>query len=364
MFKMDFEYTRSLKNFTDKLVTILDLRELMGTIVENISTTLKVDNVALLTIDKKNRMFSVKASVGFDTTVRGITVREDNPLIVWLKGKVRERKQMAIRTALLEGMYSPETELISCMDLFKAELCIPLFFYEQLIAVITISIKKSGDIYSSEDLNMLKTLSNQASIALSNAFAYDDMRKTYLGTIEALAMAIEAKDQYTRGHSERVVKVAMEIAREMGIPRDQIELLQYAGILHDIGKIAIDDEILKKNTTLTEEEFMAIMEHPAAGESIVAPISFLDGVRTIIRHHHERWDGRGYPDRLAYESIPLLSRILTVADTFDAITSARSYRPARSHDEAVSELQRCAGKQFDPEVVEYFVAAYKKGRIS
>ena len=240
---------------------------------------------------------------------------------------------------------------------------IPLFFSEKLIAILSLGEKKSGEYYNSSELRLLKTLSNQAAIALSNAISYDALKKNLLGTIEALSTAIEAKDEYTRGHSDRVVKIAVEVAKEMNISRDDIDLLRYAGMLHDIGKIAIDDNILRKPSSLTGDELKKIMRHPEIGENIIAPIQFLDEVRKIVRNHHERWDGNGYPDKLGQERIPVLSRILAAADTFDAITSARSYRPARTTVEAIAELIKCSGTQFDPAVVDAFVLAHRRGSI-
>jgi putative nucleotidyltransferase with HDIG domain len=249
------------------------------------------------------------------------------------------------------------------MDKLNAELFIPLFFSEKLIAIITLGEKRSKEEYNSSELRLMKTLANQAAIALSNAMAYDELKKNFIGTIEALSTAIEAKDDYTRGHSDRVVKIALEIAKELNISREEIDLLKYAGVLHDIGKIAVDDSILQKNSSLTKEEFHKVKNHPEVGESIISPIKFLDDVRKVIRSHHERWDGAGYPDQLRDDEIPVLARVLSVADAFDAITSARSYRPARSTDEALEELMKCSGTQFDPAVVEAFVIAHKKGNI-
>lgn len=362
-FRTKYEYLGVLRNFTDRLVMILELRRLMQTIVDNIGQILQVEYVALMLYDPKTHEYQTKASVGFESDVRDVSFKHDALMIQHLKSRLKFKHQMAQKSKILEEKAWGFPTLAEQMDMFKAELFIPLFFSEKLIAVLTLSEKKSGEYYSSSELRLLKTLANQAAIALSNAMSYDELKKNLLGTIEALSTAIEAKDVYTRGHSERVVKIAVEIAKEMSVSRDEIDILRYAGMLHDIGKIAIDDSILQKATSLTPDELNKIMDHPEIGENIIAPIKFLDDVRQIIRNHHERWDGRGYPDRLNSDRIPVLSRILAVADAFDAMTSARSYRPARDTEKALDELIKCSGTQFDPVVIDAFAQAHKKGNI-
>jgi putative nucleotidyltransferase with HDIG domain len=227
-----------------------------------------------------------------------------------------------------------------------------------------LSEKKNGELYSTDDLNLLGSFANEAAIAFSNAIAYDNLKKTYIGTIEAFAKAIEAKDIYTRGHSERVLKISMAIATEMGLPRDQIETLRYASILHDVGKIAIEDRILNKQGSLDTFEYEVIKQHPIVGANIVSTISFLNEAIDVVKHHHERYDGTGYPAGLKAENIPLLSRIISVADAFDAITSNRLYRQAVENNMAVEEISRCSEGQFDPGVVDAFLSAYGKNKIA
>lgn len=184
---------------------------------------------------------------------------------------------------------------------------------------------------------------------------YVDIRAAHLETIQALALALDAKDPYTLGHSERVAEYAEEVGRQMNLPESEIELLRYAGILHDIGKIGISDAVLNKVGKLTDAEFQLIQSHTTIGARVVKPMGVLRGVSQVIRHHHERYDGRGYPDGLKGEEIPLAARILAVADAFDAMTSDRVYRAGLAVDEAVEELIRNKGTQFDPRVVDVFV---------
>ncbi|MEW6087035.1 MAG: HD domain-containing phosphohydrolase [bacterium] len=182
--------------------------------------------------------------------------------------------------------------------------------------------------------------------------AHKDLKELYHDLIVAFANAIDAKSHWTKGHSIGVAKYAVAIAREMGIKEHDIDILNIAALLHDIGKIGTDDEILDKTTKLTDEEFALIKKHTIQGEEILKPIKSLNTIVSIIRSHHEKIDGKGYPDNLKGDNIPLLARILCVADSYDAMTSERPYRSSISKKDALSEIKRCSGTQFDTQVVE------------
>ena len=182
-----------------------------------------------------------------------------------------------------------------------------------------------------------------------------ETRRAYVGAIRALAAALDARDPYTAGHSERVSAISVAIGREMGIPADDLDVLRLGALLHDIGKIGISDNVLRKPGGLTPEEFELIKEHPALGARILRSIPFLAPHLPIVELHHERPDGRGYPRGLTSDQTPLLARIVHVADAFDAMTSARAYRPAGHSADAIRELWSCAGTQFDAEVVQALV---------
>ena len=186
----------------------------------------------------------------------------------------------------------------------------------------------------------------------------EKIRSSFFNAITSLAYALDAKDGYTAGHSERVSEIAVGIGIELELPQIEMERLRLAGKIHDIGKIGIDSAILHKPGVLNPAERAEMERHPAVGERILQPIVEDSTVLAIVRNHHERWDGQGYPDRLVGEGIPLGARILALADTFDAITSERPYRTGKSVDFAVNEIERCAGSQFDPAVVD----AFKKAR--
>ncbi|GAA2752200.1 HD-GYP domain-containing protein [Kitasatospora cinereorecta] len=182
-------------------------------------------------------------------------------------------------------------------------------------------------------------------------------QSAHRATVQALVQAVEIKDAYTRGHSERVGRASVLIARQLGMGEQRIRTLHFAGTLHDVGKLAVATELLRRNGPLTDAERRAVEVHPVFGHELVRDLAFLGEARDGILHHHERLDGRGYPHGLAGERIPEFARIISVADAFDSMTSTRSYRRGRPVEEAVAELERCAGSQFDPVMVDALVAA-------
>jgi putative two-component system response regulator len=185
------------------------------------------------------------------------------------------------------------------------------------------------------------------------------IRASFLSAITALAYALEAKDKYTSGHSQRVAGISVAIAKELGMPQDSIDKIRLAGLVHDIGKIGIKESILNKTGKLTDEEYQHIKSHCEAGEHILIPIVEDEEILKAVRHHHERYDGRGYPDGLSGEQIPLGARILAVADAYDAMTSERPYREAMSAESACTEIERGKGVQFDPQVANAFLRTTK-----
>jgi len=184
---------------------------------------------------------------------------------------------------------------------------------------------------------------------------YMNLKDQNVQTVEALAAAIDAKDPYTRGHSERVAEIAEKIAKAMRLKDADVEMIRYAGLLHDIGKIGVTDKILQKTGRLSEEEFSMIKHHPTVGAEMVKPVQFLDKVLSAIRHHHEQYGGGGYPDGLKGEEIPLWARILCVADAWDAMTVDRVYRRNLGREKAIQQLIEGKGVQFDPHVVDVFL---------
>ncbi|MGD8846419.1 MAG: HD-GYP domain-containing protein, partial [Desulfobacteraceae bacterium] len=211
--------------------------------------------------------------------------------------------------------------------------------------------------FKPEELNILQTLANQLAAMMANMAQHDDLERFTVNIVCSLVNAIEAKDAYTQGHSKRVHQYAMQMAKRLNLPGREVEALRWASVLHDIGKIGIPERILCKPGKLTEKEFNLIKEHPVKGRTILSPIRQLAPSMEAIAHHHERYDGKGYPDGLKGEEIPLAARIIAVADTFDAITSRRSYHPSKTETEALRVLDQVAGVQLDPHLVNVFKSA-------
>lgn len=239
--------------------------------------------------------------------------------------------------------------------------CWPFHIRGELFGLLTTFHNNGGyRPFSETELKLLDFLMKKASLAVENMALYESMIGNFYGILKSLVNALEAKDLYTGMHSERVTRYALTIAGKMECSPSEIESLQTVGYLHDIGKIGIADGILNKPAALTEEELALVKKHPCIGESIVSELGLSPVERAIIRHHHERWDGCGYPDGLRGGEIPFLARIVMVADSFDAMTSKRAYRDAMSVPEAIRELVVNKGRQFDADVVDAFLETLER----
>ena len=303
--------------------------------------------------DGSETMLTIKASLGFDKEALGGCL----PIGKGLAGTVA-----ATRAPLLVDDIHRQEDIRPAefeVNGFTTVLGVPLVVKETLVGVLLVYDKVNQDKFSGEDAHLLVTIGSQMAIAIENARLYNVLQDSTLRTVQALANSLEAKDNYTSGHSERVTHYALLLAERLGLSDKMLQNLRYASQLHDIGKIGITERILNKPDKLTDWEFAAIKDHPVIGERIIQTLDFLDEVRAIIRHHHERWDGAGYPDNVLGEDIPLLARIMAVADSYDAMTTARPYRAALSRDAAIAELVHCAGSQFDPRLVAEFLEVLK-----
>jgi response regulator RpfG family c-di-GMP phosphodiesterase len=234
-------------------------------------------------------------------------------------------------------------------------ICTPLMIRNNIFGILCIRKKINHELFTPKDLQYVVSLTKRASLNLENRILYESVYNNVLDTFKSLVASVQLRDHYTEEHSSRVTRLALEIAGMMNCTRKEMESIKIAGMMHDVGKIAIPDNVLLKPGRLTEEEFDIIRTHPDVGERILRPILLFDEERNIILHHHERWDGGGYPTGLAGTAIPLLSRILAVADTFDAMTNNRPYRSAMAVADAVTEIERNSNTQFDPAVVVAFL---------
>ena len=256
-----------------------------------------------------------------------------------------------------------------------AEILVPLWVRDEFIGALLLSGKLTGGPYAQEDLELLNVIANQIAIALNNHSLfmdlsdkleenrrlYEEMRHIYHGTLQAFAAAIDAKDAYTQNHSHRVAKYSAAIARELGWNEHDIEGMYVAGYLHDVGKLAISNDLLNKVTPFTPEEREEVKKHSTTSHNITSKIKFpWKNVQDMVWHHHERLDGRGYPEALAHESLSDGVRILTLADSFDAMTSQRPYRKKMDVQTAIGELKKCLESQFDNKILLVFCKVLEK----
>ncbi len=262
------------------------------------------------------------------------------------------------------------------MDLFNVSVCVPAYYRNKLMAVLLLGEKYDGEKFEQEEIDFFAALASDAAMAIRNAQLFGRLksesernRKLFLQTINVLGATIEAKDAYTQGHTERVTKYAIAIARQMEqngswlFEKNFFDNLYLSGMLHDIGKIAIPEVVLNKQGKLTEEEYAQIKQHTLRGVEIVASLKLDLSCIQGIKNHHERYDGKGYPQGLKGENIPIIAAIISVADTFDAMTTTRSYRKGLDEDFAISEIRKESGIQFNPLPVQAIVELFEGGLI-
>ncbi|MDO8736692.1 MAG: HD domain-containing protein [Thermoleophilia bacterium] len=351
-------------------------RKLMLEISTTVSSTLKIDQV--LQLLSTRIVEAVDASfcriMLLDTEGHNLRVIAAHPVkemdmdsSVGLTVPVSElpEHKRAIETkaaVIIGGRRQDVSEPVSqrqreFMTSAKSLLLYPLVVGDEAVGVVCIGEHRSWERspMSSEKAALCQTIVNQGAMAVGHALSHQALEEAFTGTIRSLAEAIDAKDPSTRGHSDWVSKYALMIGRQMGMGNGDLDELKYAGYLHDVGKIGIPDEILGKTSQLSTDEWKLMKKHPIVSARILDPVPISASIKAAIRHHHERFDGKGYPYGLAGGSIPLAARIMSVADSYEAMTSDRPYRKALSDEQAVAELVRCSGTQFDPDIVNAFM---------
>jgi len=241
----------------------------------------------------------------------------------------------------------------------KTIIAVPLIGGDRIIGLMVATNVLNKPDFDSTDIKLFNSVANECAVFIENGRLFGDLKDLFVGSLKALTNSIDAKDQYTRGHSERVAFISRWIAEHLGhvqeIPKDTIHYVYLAGLLHDIGKIGVAENVLRKRGKLTDEERAVIMAHPRIGAAILSEISQMKSIVAGVLHHHERFDGKGYPQGLAGHEIPLVGRIIALADSFDAMTSKRIYRDAMSLKRALAEIQKASGTQFDPDIARVFL---------
>jgi putative nucleotidyltransferase with HDIG domain len=291
-------------------------------------------------------------------------IQDADPIASFFRDKPRPDTGTLLRDAAIGEVCQGEMpSIMHGVDGMPHLMAIPLKIRSNIFGIL-VSLKRYKERrFTEKDLYYLNFLTEKASFLIENLALYENIYENVFSTLYAFVETIEARDPYTRQHSTRVTDYAISIAKSLGCSQEEIEILNVSGNLHDIGKIGIPDSILLKPDRLTESEYEVIKRHPVIGSTIIGHFDMWEKERQIIRHHHERWDGNGYPDGLRGEEIPFLARILAVADVYDALTSDRSYRKRLDDEIAITIIKENSGTQFDEKIVEIFLRLHNQGEI-
>lgn len=335
----------------------LKMEDVLKVIVEKVSSILNVKICSILLINDKTGKLSVECAKGLEQKILKDTELEvGNKISGWV---VKHNRPILVKNIEKETRFAKRSEE---KYYNKSLMSVPLAIKNKVIGVINVNNKKTRRIFNREDFRLLKQIAAQVAVVIENVRLYRSLSNLYMRTITTLAATIDARDHYTRRHSEMVAEYAVAIAEAMKLPPERVELIRQASHLHDIGKIGVHDFILLKPDKLTDEEWEEIKLHSVKGAEILAPlIVFLNGVIDMVKQHHERYDGKGYPSHYRDEEIDIGARIMAVADAFDAMLSERPYRKAYSKERAIKELRENSGTQFDPKIVNTFLEVLNKG---
>ena len=348
----------SLDACSKATVSLLDTDKLLDIVMSLIINVMQFDRALIMLVDEERRFLAPVKMAG-DSNER-ITALKRYTLPLERKSNILARVVDSgiaqIVTDVDHSFLRKENIILKTFNP-KSFVAVPLITRNRVIGVLAAErIKGLGD-FTSNDLDYLMNFCSQIAISLENARLIDNMKKSFMTSILSLASALEAKDPYTRGHSNRVAIYSTIFARRIGMDEERVELVRQMALVHDIGKIGIPDSIINKEGRLNDEEFNVVKRHPLVSMQIIQPLMTYHSDISLVKSHHERYDGRGYPDGLAREDIPVEARILAVADSFDAMTSDRPYRAAMSREAAIKEIERNRGRQFCPEIVEVFMSA-------
>lgn len=332
-----------LNGIGENMVSSSSFKDVLTNIVFLAKKILNFSTARVLQYNSQKNTLELILTVGYQKEESKITEISVNRGI---SGFAARNKEL-----VLVNDVNADDRYIADLDGTKAEIAIPLLVKDELIGVLDLQhIEPFSFSKDEEQLLLLKVLGNNTAMVLKNYQLAEELRKGFIETVETLVKAIEAKDLYTSGHCERVKELAVEIGCLLGLKQEEIELLELAALLHDIGKIGMPESILNKKGKLTNEEYAVVKKHPQIGYEMLKGISALERINKIILQHHERIDGKGYPTGLEGKDIDKLAKILTVADAIDAMMSARPYRPVQTVDYVIDQLQKCSDTQFDRQI--------------
>ena len=402
-----YDYQEALKNAAKTMVRVKNPRRLLKMIVRFIVREVGLTHASILMYDQlKYRFIFVDSKGHYRIPVSLVKLDQNNPIIRWFaeeNSKIKLQRDYLTMDGVREWLSNPcivnhgqpttlknrLEKLRDVMEMLKASVCVPGYYKNELLGVLILGNKLSSESFSPEELSFFQTLANDASMTIRTAKYQEDLSKknleleqqkkalqeqlaqigdlrrkeqeTYYQIVMSLAREVYEKDPYTSGHLEGVERLGLMTAEELGydLSGHKKDVLVAALHLHDVGKIGIPDHILKKPTKLTEEEWKIMRQHPIKGAKILEPLTDFREVANIVLHHHEFYNGKGYPNGVRGEAIPIESRIIAVVDAFHAIVSTRCYSKGRPAKAAFRELERASETQFDPKVVHAFIRAYQ-----
>ncbi len=335
---------------------IISKEELSQSVIDSACRLIRSDAGSLMILNRDTNELMIAASRGLPQDVVDST---RIPLGEGVAGRVAQTgKAIFVEDIETDARFLRSNSAARYTS--RSFISVPLRVKNRIIGVLNVNSPEADRRFEERDVRLLTILADQAAITLENIELYDNLQNFYLEMVQTLARAIDAKDEYTHDHADRARRYARLIAYRLNLPEAMVRHIEYAALMHDIGKIGIDEKILHKPGRLTDEEREIIKKHPSIGNRIIAPVAFLSPVAPMVLYHQEWYNGQGYPEGLSGEEIPLGARIVAVIDTFDAMTSDRPYRKALPREVAIEELKKGCGTQFDARVVNAFLEILKE----
>lgn len=388
---MAIDYKKELQNAAKNMIFVHDPDLLIKMMVRMMVSKAKIAHASFFLHDKKREGYLLtvsKGSLSKKIPLDLVRIDKDDVLIRFFRthmsrflfgreALLHSEAKVALKSSKIKQELRQQlAHVLYQMELLESVVCIPSYFRDELLGILLLGKKDNGKRFVDEELDFFVALNSNVTMAVRNAQLFrelglelDRKHQLFVRTTVALAAAIEAKDNYTHGHTTRVTNLSLEIARRIGEKNKKefdakfLENLHIASLLHDIGKIGVPEHILNKRHELTVGERNRIKEHPMIGVNILKPIKELESVLLGVRSHHERFDGKGYPDGLKGEQIPLIASIISVADSFDAMSTDRPYRLALPKDDVINEIRHLSGRQFCPRIADTFLELCKEGEI-
>jgi putative nucleotidyltransferase with HDIG domain len=345
------EQLSTLIDLSTLINSTLDTSEIRKRAIEAAVRLLEVEAGSLLLVDQETGDLFFEVALGDKGEhLKEVRLKKGEGIAGWVAEK---GEALIIHDVQLDRRFFKHADQYSTF-VTRNILCVPVKSKNKILGVLEALNKKQG-VFDDDDKQALMALANQVAIAIENANLYQELMETFYATTEALAETIEKRDPYTGGHTKRVLNYSYAIGTSMGLSKKELEDLKLAAILHDVGKIGVSDKILLKEGKLDSKELERMHLHPKYGAEILSHIKQLKDVIPSVRSHHEKIDGTGYPDKLKGDDIPVIAKIIAVADAYDAMTTDRPYRKGMSMEEAFQELKKYAGIQFDKDIVHTFM---------